>query len=78
MDKQVIIYTTQDCIECTLVKQMLTQLQVEYEARDVSNNPHYQKEVEHFGFLGLPVTVVGKKAVKGYRPEEIQKLLVHK
>lgn len=64
-----------DCIECTLVKQMLSHLQIPFEVRDISENPEYQQEVEGHGFLGVPVTVVGDQTVKGYRPEEIKKLL---
>jgi glutaredoxin-like protein NrdH len=34
----------------------------------------YQQEVEKFGFMGVPVTVVGEKAVKGFNPE-LQELI---
>ena len=32
----------------------------------------YKKEVEKYGFLGVPVTVVGDHAVKGFNPELIE------
>ncbi|PLR98429.1 glutaredoxin family protein [Bacillus sp. T33-2] len=67
--QQVIVYTTTDCIECTMVKTVLTQEGIPYEARDVSTNPEFQKEVEKFGFLGVPVTVAGNRAVKGFTNE---------
>ena len=69
MNKHVIVYTTNDCIECTMVKQVLTQEGIAYEVRDVSTNADYQKEVEKIGFLGVPVTVVGQRAVKGFTNE---------
>ncbi|MBI0577202.1 glutaredoxin family protein [Neobacillus cucumis] len=69
MNKQVIVYTTNDCIECTMVKQVLTQEGIPFEVRDISVNCAYQKEVEKFGFLGVPVTVVGNHAVKGFTNE---------
>lgn len=69
MKKQVIVYTTNDCIECTMVKQVLTQEGIEFEIRDISKNPEYQKEVEAYGFLGVPVTVVDNRAVKGFTNE---------
>jgi glutaredoxin-like protein NrdH len=75
MNKQVIVYSTQDCIECNMVKQMLTQEGIPFEVRDVLANPEYQEEVEKFGFLGVPVTVVADQAVKGYNPTELKKLL---
>lgn len=73
MSKQIIVYTTKDCIECNMVKQMLSQLNIAFEVKDVSDNLRYQSEVESLGFLGVPVTVIGNAVIKGYRPEEIMK-----
>ncbi|OIK08610.1 NrdH-redoxin [Bacillus sp. MUM 116] len=69
MDKKVIVYTTNDCIECTMVKQVLTQEEIRFEIRNISKNTEYQKEVEKFGFLGVPVTVFENRAVKGFTNE---------
>ncbi|NHC41960.1 glutaredoxin family protein [Bacillus sp. MM2020_1] len=69
MNKQVIVYTTKDCIECTMVKKVLTEEGIVFESRDVLANPEYQEEVEKFGFLGVPVTVVENRAVKGFTNE---------
>ncbi|MGG1677060.1 glutaredoxin family protein [Neobacillus sp. NRS-1170] len=69
MSKQVIVYTTNDCIECTMVKKVLTEEGILFETRNVSENPEYQKEVEGYGFLGVPVTVVGNRVVKGFTNE---------
>ncbi|WP_078427792.1 glutaredoxin family protein [Alkalihalobacterium alkalinitrilicum] len=69
MSKPVIVYSTDGCVECTFVKQMLEDEGVPFEVRDVMTRREYQIEVEKFGFLGVPVTVVGDKAVKGFTPE---------
>ena len=69
MNKQVIVYTTNDCIECTMVKQVLTMEGITFEVRDVSTSAAHQREVEKYGFLGVPVTVVGERAVKGFKNE---------
>ncbi|WP_243355787.1 glutaredoxin family protein [Bacillus litorisediminis] len=69
MSQKVIVYSTEGCIECNYVKQMLTEEGISFEVRDVMKSEEYQKEVEKFGFLGVPVTVVGDKAVKGMTPE---------
>jgi glutaredoxin-like protein NrdH len=71
---EVIVYTTKDCIECTFVKQMLTENNIHYKVRDISADTAYQKEIEALGFLGVPVTVYGNEAVKGMTPE-LQKLV---
>jgi len=69
MNKQVIVYTTNDCIECTMVKQVLTMEGITFEVRDVSTSAAYQREVEKYGILGVPVTVVGERAIKGFTNE---------
>ncbi|WP_394237117.1 glutaredoxin family protein [Niallia oryzisoli] len=72
MDKPVIVYTMDDCVECSVVKQMLTAEGIPFEARNITNSEEYKKEVEKYGFLGVPVTVVGERAVKGFNPELIE------
>lgn len=67
--KKVIVYSAEGCIECSMVKKVLTEENIGFEVRDVLTNPEYQKEVEKFGFLGIPVTVVEDKAVKGFNNE---------
>ncbi|CAG9608700.1 glutaredoxin family protein [Pseudoneobacillus rhizosphaerae] len=69
MSKKIIVYTTNDCIECTMVKQVLTEEGIPFEVRDISVNHEYQKEVEKYGYLGVPVTIAGDKAVKGFTNE---------
>jgi glutaredoxin-like protein NrdH len=69
MSKSVIVYSTPGCVECNYVKQMLTDEEIPFEVRDVMSSVEYQQEVEKFGFMGVPVTVVGDKAVKGFNPE---------
>lgn len=69
MNKPVIVYSTNDCIECTMVKKVLTEEGIDFEVRNIAANPEYQKEVEKYGFLGVPVTVVENRAVKGFTNE---------
>jgi glutaredoxin-like protein NrdH len=75
MSKKVIVYSAQGCKECTMVKEMLTNEGIDFEVRDLMANPVYQEEVEKFGFMGIPVTAVGDKAVKGFNPAELNMLL---
>ena len=69
MSKQVIVYSTPGCVESNYVKQMLEEEKISFEVRDVMSSVEYQQEVEKFGFMGVPVTVVGDKAIKGFNPE---------
>jgi glutaredoxin-like protein NrdH len=75
MSKKVVVYSALGCKECTMVKEMLTSEGIDFEVRDLMANPVYQEEVEKFGFMGIPVTAVGDKAVKGFNPGELNKLL---
>ncbi|CAM3337768.1 5'-methylthioadenosine/adenosylhomocysteine nucleosidase [Brevibacillus invocatus] len=74
----VIVYSTKNCIDCNLVKQWLTAKGVSFEVRDVMTSRAYQEEVERFGFMGVPVTVLGDKAVKGFQPSELEALVGNK
>ena len=72
MNKTVIVYSMEDCVECTFVKKMLTEEGIPFEVRDITSSEENKKEVEKYGFLGVPVTVVGDHAVKGFNPELIE------
>lgn len=69
MSKPVIVYSMDDCVECSYVKKMLTEEGIPFEVRDVMKSEAYKEEVEKYGFLGVPVTVVGDRAVKGLNAE---------
>ena len=69
MSKPVIVYSMEDCVECSYVKRMLIEEGILFEVRDVVKSEAYKKEVEKYGFLGVPVTVVGEHAVKGLNSE---------
>ncbi|OCA81711.1 NrdH-redoxin [Bacillus sp. FJAT-27225] len=49
-----------------MVKKVLSEEGVPFEVRDISVNPEYKREVEKYGFLGVPVTVYRENAVKGF------------
>ncbi|MFC3750126.1 glutaredoxin family protein [Paenibacillus sp. GCM10012306] len=75
MSEQVIVYSTTGCSDCNLVKQFLTEQGVAFEVRDIMTNTAYQEEVEKLGFMGIPVTVSGNHAVKGFNHQELKSLI---
>jgi glutaredoxin-like protein NrdH len=75
MSQQVIVYSTSGCSDCNLVKQFLTEQGVPFEVRDVMTSTVYQEEVEKLGFMGVPVTVSGTHAVKGFNHQELKALI---
>ncbi|WP_456275125.1 glutaredoxin family protein [Bacillus sp. AK128] len=68
----VIVYTSNDCVECTYVKKMLEEVGVPFQVRNITEQEQYKQEVEKFGFLGVPVTVVGDTAIKGFTLELVE------
>ncbi|WP_019913804.1 glutaredoxin family protein [Paenibacillus sp. HW567] len=75
MSGQVIVYSTANCSDCNQVKQLLTEQGVSFEVRDVMTSTAYQEEVEQLGFMGVPVTVSGEHAVKGFNLPELKVLI---
>ncbi|WP_223701556.1 glutaredoxin family protein [Sutcliffiella deserti] len=75
MSNHVIVYSAKGCKDCEYVKEYLKQEEIAFEVRDIMAKPEYQQEVEKFGFMGIPVTALGNKAVKGFNPMEIKKLI---
>lgn len=75
MSEQMIVYSTSGCSDCNLVKQYLTEQGVPFEVRDVMTSTAYQEEVEKLGFMGVPVTVAGDHAIKGFNPSELKALI---
>lgn len=71
----IIVYSAPGCSTCELVKNYLQEKGHAFEVRDLLSNQDYQKEVEALGIMGIPVTVVNGKAVKGFEPAELDKLL---
>lgn len=66
---EVIVYSTNDCVECGIVKRMLTEYDIAFEERNIVESIKYQKEVESLGIMGVPVTIYKEEAVKGMTPE---------
>ncbi|WP_405106666.1 glutaredoxin family protein [Paenibacillus sp. FSL K6-1217] len=75
MSANVIVYSTTGCSECNQVKQLLESKGIPFEVRDVMTSSVYQEEVEQLGFMGIPVTVSGDRAVKGFNLPELQELM---
>ncbi|MDI6715672.1 MAG: glutaredoxin family protein [Actinomycetota bacterium] len=67
MARVVKIYTTPTCAYCSLLKDFLDNIGVEYEEIDLAANPARVSElVEISGQLGVPVTVVDNQVIIGY------------
>jgi glutaredoxin-like protein NrdH len=72
MNNQVIVYSSNDCVECSYVKKFLEKKGISFEVRNVNESEKYKREVEKFGFLGVPVKLVSDTAVKGFTLELVK------
>lgn len=75
MSQPVIVYSTANCSDCNQVKQLLSEQGISFEVRDVMTSTIYQEEVEQLGFMGVPVTVFGDRAVKGFNLPVLQEIM---
>lgn len=75
MSQSVIVYSTANCSDCNQVKQLLSEQGISYEVRDVMTSTAYQEEVEKLGFMGVPVTVFGDRAVKGFNLPALKEII---
>jgi len=79
--KKIIIYTAPWCPWCRKMKEFLNKLNLEYEERDVDQNPEWQMElVQKTGQMGIPVTVVidendKEHLIIGYDPASLVELI---
>lgn len=71
----IIVYSAPGCSTCELVKNFLKEKNLDFEVRDLLANRDYQKEVEALGLLGIPVTVINGKAIKGFDPIALERML---
>ena len=67
MPRKIVLYSAQMCGDCQKLKDFLQTKGIEFELRDVRENPAYAKEVEEkTGKLGVPYLVVDGEWKRGY------------
>lgn len=69
-----IVYTSNTCTYCTIVKQYLTEQGVEIEERNISDKT-FKKELMKKGYMSVPVIVIGDTDILGFKKEEIDSAL---
>ncbi len=72
----VIVYSTQTCPYCHMVKDYLKEKEIEFEDIDVSQDQEKAKEMmSKSGQSGVPVLDIDGKIIVGFNREEIDKAL---
>lgn len=73
---KLVVYTTDTCGYCSMVKRFLDAKQIDYEVVNLSEQPERQKEAyEMSGALTVPVTTNGKDVVVGWNAGRLMQLV---
>ncbi|MFC0188581.1 glutaredoxin family protein [Fictibacillus aquaticus] len=79
MSQKVIVYTQETCPPCFAEKEWLKSNSIEFEERDIRQNPKFMDEVIELGASATPVTVIDsdgiRQVVMGFKEEELKKIL---
>ena len=67
MNKEIILYSAQMCGDCQKLRAFLDDNELDYEYRDIKEDPQCAKDVEeNTGKLGVPYLVIDGEWVCGY------------
>ena len=72
---EIIVYSSNMCGACEMVKEFLRLRGKEFVERNVSVDLQGRKELLELGFDATPVTVIGDSVVEGFDADEIDRAL---
>ncbi|MBP1931196.1 FAD-dependent oxidoreductase [Ammoniphilus resinae] len=70
-----IVYSSTGCPYCEKIKNELKSWNIEYEERNVTENPEYFNDLHEKGMFSTPVTFIDGEAFIGYRPNKMKAYL---
>lgn len=73
--KKAIVYSSTGCPYCEKIKKDLANWGIEYEERNVTENPGYFNDLHEKGIFSTPVTFIDGEAFIGYRPNKMKDYL---
>jgi len=73
--KKAIVYSSTGCPYCEKIKTELKTWGVEYEERNVTENPDFFNDLHEQGMFSTPVTFIDGEAFIGYRPNKMKAYL---
>lgn len=67
------LYTSPTCVNCDSVKELLKQhdLLDKCEIKNIEE-PLYRKELMRYGYMSVPLLIIGKQEVLGYDKDKIE------
>jgi glutaredoxin 3 len=77
--EKIIVYSTQSCPYCTMVKEFLKEKEIEFESVDVGQDKVKADEmVEKSGQMGVPVVDIAGEIIIGFNKPKIEETLKEK
>ena len=75
--KKIILYSKDNCIQCTMTKKFLATHHVKFEEKNINQNPEYISQLKSAGFMQMPVVKAsGQNAFSGFRPDKLNQLAI--
>lgn len=72
----ILVYSKNNCVPCNHIKALFANNGVEFEERNVSNNPEFVDEVRALGYQSVPLVVKdGEVVSNGLQMDKISPLL---
>jgi len=72
---KVTIYSKNNCMQCKMTKRFLSEHNVEFEERNINQNPEYVTYLKEKGFQAVPVIEApGHPAFYGFRPDQLTQI----
>ncbi len=74
---KVTVYSRNNCMQCKMTKRFLTEHHVDFDERNINEEPQYVDYLKEHGFQSLPVVEAnGDLQFSGFQPAKLQQLAV--
>ena len=72
---KVTIYTSNTCPYCTMAKDYLTEKNIEFEEKNVTQSEEARNDLIEKGYRGVPVIIVDEEEIVGFDKNRLTDLL---
>lgn len=72
IENEVVMYATSWCPRCADARQYFRQRGIAYTEYDIEDNPGARERWRAMGARGVPIIVIGERAMAGFSPERFQ------
>ena len=71
---EIVVYRQPHCAACDEVERFLAGRGLEFEVRDVSQDPRALEELTARGYMSTPVTRIGDRWIAGFDRKQLERL----